>query len=128
MEGRGHGRLKRWGLRLLLALFASGLIQAGELPASSAGRAGPRLAQAATEKAEEPDPEKIRWFREKMRISPKYQEKDEGIMGMSWAHFFTMLFLILFFIAAMTALVMRHRRTKQLLDTLLKEESHGPDR
>jgi hypothetical protein len=63
-----------------------------------------------------------------MRISPKYLERDEGIMGMSWTHFFTMLFLILFFIAAMTALVMRHRRTKQLLDTLLKEEGHGPDR
>lgn len=62
-----------------------------------------------------------------MGISPKYLEKDEGIM-MSWTHFFTMLFLILFFIAAMTALVMRHRRTKQLVNTLLKEESHGPDR
>ncbi len=127
MRGRGHGRGKRLGICIFLALFASGLIPAGEPPASSAGSEGPPLARAVSGEAEEPDPEKIQWFREKMGISPKYLEKDEGIM-MSWTHFFTMLFLILFFIAAMTALVMRHRRTKQLVNTLLKEESHGPDR
>ena len=74
---------------------------------------------------QEPD---VQWFREKMKISPKYMERKEGVLGMSWTHFFTMLFLILFFLAAMTALVMRQRRTKQLLNTLLKEESHGPER
>lgn len=126
--GGGEDRLKRWGLCLLLALLASGLVPAGGPPASSEGPAGPRLARAASEEAEEPDPEKIQWFREKMRISPKYLEEEEGVLGMSWAHFFTMMFLVLFFIAAMTALVMRHRRTKQLLDTLLKEESNGPER
>ncbi len=128
MGGRGHGRLNRWGLCLLPALFASGLILSGEPPASSAGPAGPRLARAAAEEAEGTDPEKIQWFREKMRISPKYLEEEEGVMGMSWTHFFTMLFLVLFFIAAMTALVMRHRRTKELLNTLLKEESNDPER
>ena len=128
MGGCGHGRGKRLGLCIVLALFASGLVPAGGPPASSAGPAGPRLARAASEEAEEPDPEKIQWFREKMRISPKYLEREEGVLGMSWAHFFTMLFLILFFLAAMTVLVMRQRRTKQLLNTLLKEESHGPER
>lgn len=126
--GGGQDRLKRWGLCMVLALFASGLIPAGGPSASDTGPAGPRLARAASGEAEEPDPEKIQWFREKMRISPNYLEREEGVLGMSWAHFFTMLFLILFFLAAMTALVMRQRRTKQLLNTLLKEESHGPER
>jgi hypothetical protein len=67
----------------------------------------------------EPD---IQWFREKMKIDPKYLEKNQGVLGMSWTHFLTMLFLVLFFVAAILALIMRHRRIKQLLDTLLKEE------
>jgi len=33
-----------------------------------------------------------------MKIDPKYQEQDRGILGMSYAHFFIMVFLILFFI------------------------------
>lgn len=122
MGGRGHGRGKRLGLCIVLALFASGFIPAGGPPAPSAGPPGPRLARAASEEAEEPDPEKVQWFREKMRISPKYLDREEGVLGMSWAHFLTMLFLVLFFIISLVAIVIRHRRTRQLLDILLKEE------
>lgn len=69
----------------------------------------------------------IRWFRDEMKISPKYLDKAEGILGMSWTHFFTMLFLVFFSVAAVTALVIRHRRTKQLLNQLLQEKEHGTD-
>lgn len=128
MKERGRGRLTGLGLSLLLALVLYGHLPAGGSGLWGGGLAGPCFAQAESETTEEPAPEEIQWFREEMKISARYLEKDEGILGMSWTHFFTMLFLILFFIAAMTTLVMRHRRTKQLLDTLLKEESHGTDR
>ncbi len=38
----------------------------------------------------------IQWFRDKMKISPKYLEQREGILGMSWGHFFTMILLLIF--------------------------------
>jgi thiosulfate reductase cytochrome b subunit len=44
-------------------------------------------------------------------------------MGLSWAHFLTMVFLALSFIVALVALILRYRRTKELLRLILKEES-----
>lgn len=64
----------------------------------------------------------ITWFRDQLKISPKYQEEERGIFGFSWPHFITMIFLICSLIIALVAMVVRHRRTKELLNLLLKEE------
>ena len=45
----------------------------------------------------------IQWFKMEMRVGPNYMEKREGILGMSWAHFFTMSFLVRFFFGALIA-------------------------
>ena len=83
------------------------------------------FAQVQPEPTRDDEAPRIQWFREEMKISPRYLEHDEGIMGMSWTHFFTMLFLVLFFVAAMAGLVMRQRRTRQLLNRLLEEEEEN---
>jgi len=70
------------------------------------------------------DPFNIQWFREEMKISPKYLEKNQGVMGMSWAHFLTMVFLVIFFVGALIAVYMRNKRTKTILNSLLKEKEH----
>jgi len=67
----------------------------------------------------------IQWFKDQMKISPQYLEETEGVMGMSWAHFFTMVFLVLFFIWGMIAVFLRQRRTKEILASLLKETKNG---
>ena len=68
----------------------------------------------------------IQWFKETMKISPKYQEQDHGLLGMSYAHFFVMVFLILFFIGTFINSYLRSKRTRDALQTLLKEENnHG---
>jgi len=72
--------------------------------------------------AEEMSDPDIQWFKNEMRIAPKYTEHEEGIWGMSWMHFITMVFLILFFIASLFAMYLRNRRTREILATLLKEE------
>lgn len=70
------------------------------------------------------DPFDIQWFKKEMKISPKYLEKDQGVMGMSWAHFLTMVFLVIFFVGALIAVYMRNKRTKTILTSLLKEKNH----
>jgi hypothetical protein len=61
-----------------------------------------------------------------LKISPKYQEQDHGLLGMSYAHFFVMVFLILFFIGTFINSSLRSKRTRDALQTLLKEENtHG---
>ena len=69
----------------------------------------------------------IQWFKDEMKISPKYVDKQEDVLGMSWAHFLTMLFLVIFFVGALIALYLRTRRTKEILHTLLREEEHEPE-
>lgn len=64
----------------------------------------------------------IQWFKKEMKIDPKYTEKHEGILGMSWAHFFTMIFLVLFFFIALIAYHQRTTRTTRILEKLLKED------
>jgi len=76
--------------------------------------------------AQDDDAADIQWFKETMKISPKYQEQDHGLLGMSYIHFFVMVFLILFFIGTFINSYLRNKRTKDVLQTLLKEESnHG---
>ncbi|MFO7875716.1 MAG: hypothetical protein R6U55_03935 [Desulfovermiculus sp.] len=65
----------------------------------------------------------IQWFKETMKISPKYQEQSHGLLGMSYTHFFVMVFLILFFIGTFINSYLRSKRTRDALQTLLKEGS-----
>ncbi len=64
----------------------------------------------------------IQWFKDEMKISPKYLEKNEGILGMSWAHFLTMVFLAAFGAGAFIVFILRYRRARELIN-LVKEES-----
>jgi len=80
---------------------------------------------SAPETMDENENRDIQWFKDQMKISPQYLEETEGIMGMSWAHFFTMVFLVLFFIWGMITVFLRQRRTKEILATLLKETNDG---
>jgi hypothetical protein len=73
----------------------------------------------AAQNADEPNME---WFKKELRISPKYKEHEEGLMGLSWAHFLTMVFLVIFFIGAIVAVIIRHRETKKLLNYLLEKD------
>lgn len=74
---------------------------------------------SAVQAEKKPD---IQWFKEEMKISPKYQEKREGVLGMSWNHFLTMAFLVVFFFGAFLVYHLRTVRTRQILERLLKEE------
>lgn len=76
----------------------------------------------AEEKGDKPD---IQWFKDQLKISPKYTEDDTGVLGVSLSHFLIMVFLILFFIVGLLAVVIRRKRTRELLMLLLKEESQG---
>ncbi|MCK9275078.1 MAG: hypothetical protein M0P57_08305 [Syntrophales bacterium] len=75
---------------------------------------------SATQDQERPD---IEWFKDQMRISSKYTEGESEIMGISWIHFFIMAFLVLFFIMALAALILRYGRTKELIKIILAESS-----
>ncbi len=70
-------------------------------------------------------PEDIRWFKDKMKISPKYVERRSGILGMSWGHFFTMVFLLLFAAGALLIFFLRYRRTKEILNMIKEEAKNG---
>lgn len=112
----------KWIFFLLLVLFVWGHIPFEDTEYSEGVCISSCFGRSKTESPENQKEKDIQWFREEMKISPKYMEREEGVLGMSWTHFFTMLFLVLFFIGTIVALVLRHRRTKQLLSMLLKEE------
>lgn len=76
-------------------------------------------APGAVQTGETPD---IEWFKQELKIAPKYTEQREGILGMSWAHFLTMTFLVLFFFGALMAYHRRTTRTTRILEQLLKED------
>ena len=63
----------------------------------------------------------IQWFRDQLKISDRYVEEQEGVWGMSWAHFLTMAFLVVFAFGALVVLVQQQRRTKDILETIRKE-------
>ena len=69
-----------------------------------------------------PNKTDIQWFKDEMRISPKYTEAQEGVLGMSWLHFLLMLFLVIFFFGALIAYYRQTNRTKRILQQLLSEE------
>lgn len=85
--------------------------------------AGGGLAWAAREKEQK----SIEWFKQEMKISPKYLERKEGILGMSWGHFFTMLFLVLFAIGAFVVYLVRYKRTKDILKLIKEERENGSE-
>jgi hypothetical protein len=68
--------------------------------------------------AETPD---LQWFRQELKIDPKYVDHREGIPGMGWAHFLFMVFLVIFFLGALIAYHRRTTRTARILERLLKE-------
>lgn len=65
----------------------------------------------------------LEWFKRELKISPKYQEQDVGIFGLSWAHFLVMVFLIVSFVIGLAALIVRYNRTKELLSMLMRKEN-----
>lgn len=84
------------------------------------------LAQSAEDDAHretqgDPAPD-IEWFKQELKIDTKYTEQHEGILGMSWAHFITMAFLVIFFFGALMAYHRRTIRTTRILEQLLKED------
>ncbi|MFO8112628.1 MAG: hypothetical protein R6T92_08995 [Desulfosalsimonadaceae bacterium] len=63
----------------------------------------------------------LQWFKDRMEISEKYIQEQQGIWGMSWGHFFTMVFLVLFALGALVVFVQRQRRTREILEIIRKE-------
>lgn len=117
----------RSALFLLLGFIAFGHIPFQQSDYSKETFISTCFGQSKPEEPNNLEKTDIQWFREEMKISSKYMERKEGVMGMSWTHFFTMLFLVFFFVGAIVALVIRHKRTKELLNLLLKEEKRGTD-
>jgi len=67
----------------------------------------------------------IQWFKEKMKIADKYVQKSEGILGMSWAHFLTMVLLVLFALVALGVFIQQQKRTKEIMESIRKEMENG---
>lgn len=100
---------------LILALLAQGVPSVPSILSDTGQHADDVMLQQA-------DKIDIQWFKKEMRVGPNYMEKREGILGMSWAHFFTMSFLVLFFFGALIAYHRRTTRTTRILRQLLKED------
>jgi hypothetical protein len=104
---------------LLIAVFALSLILADFPhcfgPLSSGGTA------CAADQA--PSPEKIEWFRDKLHIAEKYQRQQQGVMGMSWGHFLSMVFLVVFFVGASAIAFYRAKRSREILEAVMRERA-----
>lgn len=111
---------------VLILFFSFLFVQA--FVSGSDDRWGWARSRAESSAAPERDRPDIEWFKKEMGISPKYTEKESGVMGLSWAHFLTMVFLVLSFVVALTALILRYRRTKELLQWILKDGSRNDDK
>jgi len=72
-------------------------------------------------RGQNPQESDIQWFRDQLKISERYVEEQEGVWGMSWAHFLTMTFLVLFALGALVVLIQQQRRTKDIMETIRKE-------
>ena len=66
----------------------------------------------------EPD---IQWFKDQMKISDKYREVHEGIFGVSWIHFFIMVFLVLFAMGALASFMLKQKKINEILKRIQKE-------
>ena len=108
----------------LVAAMAAGLFGGfGKAVAENPEAGISETDSAMAAKAEDaPD---IQWFKDQMKISDKYVEQQDGIWGVSWAHFLTMVFLVLFALGALVAFFQRQRRTREILEMIRKEMSHG---
>jgi ribose/xylose/arabinose/galactoside ABC-type transport system permease subunit len=108
----GHSSMKKIAFFLTLIVLSTA---AGALQFVPAAQAVPEAHQAE----EKPD---IAWFRKEMGIAPQYLEEEEGVFGMSWAHFILMVFLIVFFFGALIAYYRQTTRTTRILQQLLSKE------
>lgn len=121
------GILKRF-LPLVSLVLAVSMVAAlsGSFGMAAAKNTDTALAETGTSMiataGEDPD---IQWFKDQMKISDKYVEQQEGILGVSWAHFLTMVFLVLFALGALAAFFLRQRRTREILEMIRKEMSHA---
>lgn len=88
----------------------------------------PQTYAYAQEGSEQEDRPTLEWFKKELRISSKYRDRDVGILGLSWAHFLVMVFLTVFFLIALVALIVRYNRTKELVSMLVKEEKTGGEK
>lgn len=104
---------------IVTALFGGFEKAAAKNPDAGGSETGSRMTANA---GEDPD---IQWFKDQLKISDKYLEQQEGILGVSWAHFLTMVFLVLFALVALVAFFQRQRRTREILEMIRKEMSHG---
>jgi hypothetical protein len=121
------GILKRF-LPLLSLVLAVSMVVAlsGNFGMATAKNTDTGLAETGTAMTatagEDPD---IQWFKDQMKISDKYVEQQEGILGVSWAHFLTMVFLVVFALGTLAAFFQRQRRTREIMEMIRKEMSHG---
>lgn len=116
------------GTALLLALAAVIWSQAAPAARHTAGSmplASARVTLIASAGDSEGGEKEIEWIKKTMEIAPKYQERNQGVLGMTWAHFILMVFLVIFFISATVNYYARSKRTKQILNTLLEKERSG---
>jgi hypothetical protein len=122
LKGKGRARVSAGKVRFnrVVVFLAALSILAMLHPAGGWFTAGP-----GAERAFAADDVDVQWFKQTMKIGEQYQERQEGVLGMSWAHFIFMTFLVLFFIGVLVAAYVRNKRTKELLNALLKEEANG---
>jgi hypothetical protein len=102
-------------------IFALSLIFAGSCCVSASEVSDPDTSLAESKppvKISKPD---IQWFKDQMKISDKYRETHEGILGISWIHFFVMIFLILFGIGALLMFGIKQKRLKEIISEIQKE-------
>ncbi len=100
---------------LVLALWPGGGVAWGEAPDPAAPEAG--VSRSG------PDPGEIQWFKDELKISPRYVDEREDVLGVSWPQFLALLFMALFSGATLVAALLRHRRTNRIIRVLLQEES-----
>jgi hypothetical protein len=110
------------GIVLLGVVLFAGIacFQYGVADAAHGTSAGGDAAAPDQSIEDEPD---IEWFRREMKISPKYEENDSGVLGMSWTHFFTMVFLAIFFVGVLIQMYLKNRRTAKILEEFVRKEN-----
>jgi hypothetical protein len=114
-----------WVRLFFAAVIWSQAAPAAPQAAESMHQASARVTLIASAGDSEGGEKEIEWIKKTMEIAPKYQERNQGVLGMTWAHFILMVFLVIFFISATVNYYARSKRTKQILNTLLEKERSG---
>ena len=83
------------------------------------------IAAEVTSKSDTEQTPHVEWFKEELRITPKYTQGHRDVLGLSWAHFLTMILLVGFLVSGLVFLLVRYRRTQELLTQLLEKEENG---